>query len=79
VSAPVYLAQPCPACDGSGLGPAGVGRCPQCGGTGAPPTLAEAMACVGCGREFRACVCDEEPDALDAAAGKNCDGEDVMR
>jgi len=37
------------------------------------------MACVGCGREFRACVCDEEPDALDAAAGKNCDGEDVMR
>lgn len=79
MSAPVYLAPPCPACDGNGLGPASVGRCPQCGGTGAPPSLAEAMACVGCRRGFRACVCDEGPDPLDAAAGEGCDGKDVMR
>lgn len=73
MSAPVHLPPPCPACFGCGDVP-----CAPCGESRVAPTLPDAMVCMGCGCEFRACVCDVWPDALDEAAGED-DDEEVIR
>lgn len=59
MSAPVTARHP--ACDGAG--------CEACRWTGAPVADAALLACPACRREWRACACVDEHDALDVAAG----------